>query len=261
MLHEYFINASRGSVCTILHARLNLSKVCARWVPKDLTEEHKLQRIEAAFNLRELYEKEGDSLWERIVTGDESWVHHYTPETKQQSKQWVKKGGRPPKKFKTQMSAGKVLLTAFWDCKGVVYQEYLPHGETVNAARYLDTLENLRKALRIKRPGLLSKGVLLIHDNARPHSAKITQAFLKQLGWEVLSHPPHSPDLAPSDYHLFPFLKVALGGRRFHTDEEVKEAVKIFFQKQDTNWYLAGIQKLLSRYNKCIDEGGDYVEK
>nr|CAH7735858.1 unnamed protein product [Callosobruchus chinensis] len=67
----------------------------------------------------------------------------------------------------------------------------------------------------------LSKGVRFHHDNARPHVSRQTTALLD---WKLLDHAPYSRDLAPSDFHLFPKLKQHLGGQRFSTDEEVKEA-------------------------------------
>ena len=69
------------------------------------------------------------------------------------------------------------------------------------------------------------KGVVLLHDNARPHTAAHTAETLRKLKFEVMAHPPCSPDLALSDYHLFGPLKEALRGRRFTSDQEVKEAV------------------------------------
>jgi histone-lysine N-methyltransferase SETMAR len=74
--------------------------------------------------------------------------------------------------------------------------------------------------IRRKWPGLLRRGVVL-HDNARPH----TQPTARRYNWEVLDHPPYSPDLAPSDFNLFGPLKKHLGGRRFATDGEVQQAV------------------------------------
>ena len=58
------------------------------------------------------------------------------------------------------------------------------------------------------------KGVLFHHDNARPHISLVTQQKLRELGWEVLMHPPYNPDLAPSDYHLFRSLKNSVGFKR-----------------------------------------------
>ncbi|GFS03522.1 histone-lysine N-methyltransferase SETMAR [Elysia marginata] len=67
--------------------------------------------------------------------------------------------------------------------------------------------QDRREAIRRKRSGQLTNGVILQHDNATPHTARVTQGWLEKYGWEILPHPSHSPDLAPSDYHLFGPLK------------------------------------------------------
>ena len=91
------------------------------------------------------------------------------------------------------------------------------------------------KRLRKKRPGLITKGVLFLQDNARPHTAHRTTCTLQQLGWEVLPHPPSSPDLAQSVFHLFGPLKEFLGGQHFSTYDEVKQAVLGWFSRTDTS--------------------------
>jgi histone-lysine N-methyltransferase SETMAR len=74
-------------------------------------------------------------------------------------------------------------------------------------------------------------------------------------------HPPYSPDLAPSDFHLFGQLKKHLGGRRFATDGEVQQAVMSWLQALGTDFFYAGIDALVYRWNKCLDKYGDNVEK
>ncbi|GFU73776.1 histone-lysine N-methyltransferase SETMAR [Trichonephila clavipes] len=86
---------------------------------------------------------------------------------------------------------------------------------------YHDTLPKLKEAIRKKRSGHLGSGVLLLDD-----SAMATQNHIATLGWERLHHPPYSPDLASSDFHLFPALKKNLTGRHFGSNAEVKQAVK-----------------------------------
>ena len=121
---------------------------------------------------------------------------------------WNVRGSPAKKKFKTQPSAGKVILTIFWDSKGSILEDYLEKGRTINSARYSDLLaNNLKPAVRTKRRGLLSKKVLLLHDNARPHTASQKVETINHLGFEVLEHPAYSPDLAPSDSHLLGPLK------------------------------------------------------
>jgi histone-lysine N-methyltransferase SETMAR len=74
-------------------------------------------------------------------------------------------------------------------------------------------------------------------------------------------HPPYNPDLAPNDFHVFLHLKSFLGVLRFHDDNEVKTAVNTWFASQAASSYDAGVQKLVSRYHKCLSNGGNYVEK
>jgi histone-lysine N-methyltransferase SETMAR len=127
---------------------------------------------------------------------------------------WHHSSSRKPKKFWTQPSAGKVMLTLFWDQKGVILEHYMPRGYKVTSASYSDLLKNhLRPAVKSKQHGLLSIGVILHHDIARPHTAHATAVTIEDLHFECLPHPPYSPDHAPSNYHMFGPLKEALGGK------------------------------------------------
>ena len=100
----------------------------------------------------------------------------------------------------------RLCSPCFGTCKGIL-QKFQPHGENVNAVSYCTTLQELRQANYRKRPGLLTKGVILLDDHACPHTAKVTQELLRTFHWDRLEHPPYSPDLAPSDFHLFRSLK------------------------------------------------------
>jgi len=118
------------------------------------------------------------------------------------------------------------MLTLFWDVHGPILVHIQAHGQTVNGANYCAILQNeLKPAICKKRRGMLSKKVLLHHDNARRHTAAATAGTVQQLGFELLQHPPYSLHLVPNDYHIFGPLKEALRGCRFTSDEEVKEAV------------------------------------
>ena len=142
---------------------------------------------------------------------------------------------------------------------GPILVHFQAHGQTVNSANYCAMLQNeLKPAICKKRGRMLSKKVLLHHDNARPHTAAATVETVQQLGFELLQHPPYSPDLAPSDYHIFGPLKEVLRSRRFTSDEEVKEAVHTWLRERPKSFFSAGI---VERYNKCIVLQGDYVEK
>ncbi|GBM96265.1 hypothetical protein AVEN_134449-1 [Araneus ventricosus] len=87
-----------------------------------------------------------------------------------------------------------------------------------------------------------------------------TTILLQRFGWEVFYHPPYSPDLAPSDFHLFAHMKRWLGGQIFTTDE-LQTSVQNWLKTQATAFYDEGIGKLVPRYDKCMNWNGDYVEK
>lgn len=99
------------------------------------------------------------------------------------------------------------------------------------------------------------------HDNAPAHTSQVVAAKLHDLRFEVLPHPPYSPDLAPSDYFLFPKLKKWLAGLKFTSSDEVIAETNAFCAELDKSHYTEGIKKLASRWSKCIELQGDYVEK
>ena len=161
------------------------------------------------------------------------------PETKEQSKQWCRKEDRPPLKAKTVSSSKKVMMTVFWDCDGIILIDYLESGRTINSEYYSNLLRNdLRNALKNKRRGKLSSIPLLQQDNARPHTAARTVDTIRQMGWILLPHPPYSPDLAPSDFHLFSALKKPLRGKHFVDEEDMKRAVTQWVRKTPSVFFL-----------------------
>jgi hypothetical protein len=92
----------------------------------------------------------------------------------------------------------------------------------------------------------LSAGVLLLHDNAPVHISAKSQAAIQQCGFQQLNHPPYSPDLAPSDYFLFRVMKNIFRGKRFSSDEEVKEAVTTWFEEQSKDFFFPQGYKVIA---------------
>jgi hypothetical protein len=109
----------------------------------------------------------------------------------------------------------------------------------VNSALYCEILLKLRDAVRRKLPDQLVRGVLLRHDNARPHTAHATQD-----SGELLEHLPYSPGLAPSDFHPFGLLKNHRGGRRFADDEEIETELQKRLRQQSKDFCAVGFDSL-----------------
>ena len=101
----------------------------------------------------------------------------------------------------------------------------------------------------------------MLHDNARPHTARATIDALEALKFEVLSQPPYSPDLAPSDFHFFPHLKRDLKGTHLSSDDEAKQSVTSWIKQRTPEFFIDGMPKLVLLWEKCIERQGDYVEK
>ena len=113
----------------------------------------------------EMCQTDESKFFKRLITQDETWVHHYDPETKVLSMQWKHFASPPPKKARVQPSAGKVMLTVFWDQDGVVMTDFLAKATTITGAYYASLLRKLREAIKIKRRGKINKGILLLQDN------------------------------------------------------------------------------------------------
>jgi histone-lysine N-methyltransferase SETMAR len=98
-------------------------------------------------------------------------------------------------------------------------------------------------------------------DNAPAHKSVLAVGKLRDLHYELLEHPPYSPDLAPSDFCLFPKLKIFLAGQRFSSNQEAIAAVVGYFADLTKNHYRDGIMVLEHHWNKCVSLKEDYVEE
>jgi hypothetical protein len=117
-----------------------------------------------------------------------------------------------------------------------------------------NTKNNLYRAIQIKRHGMLASGVVFLHDNACLHIAACTWALMENLNWGLYDQPPYSLNLAPSDYHLFTYLKNWLGS------QELMEGIKTWLSSKAADSFDIGIQRLIPQY-KCLNSCSDYVER
>ena len=121
--------------------------------------------------------------------------------------------------------------------------------------------QRLNHEIKEKRPSLTKKKVLFHQANAPVHTCVIAMAKINKLNFESLPHAPYSPDLAPSDYFLFPNLKKWLGGKRFANNEEVESAAGGYFEELYGSHYKQAMEAFEHRWEKCIELTRDYVEK
>ncbi|UYV75720.1 hypothetical protein LAZ67_13001110 [Cordylochernes scorpioides] len=214
------LNISIGSCHSIFINDLGMIRVAAKFVPKLLNCDQKQHRMKIANEMLDSV-RDDPNLLQRVITGHEAWVYGYSKEkqawrydvygydveTKAQSSQWKLPHEPRPKKARQVRSNVEVLLTVFFDCRGVVHHEFLPQGRTVNKEYYLQVMRNLREKICQKRPDLWkNKNWLLDHDNAPAHTSLLI--------WP------------PVTFSCSPKLKRPIKRRRYATLDEIKTASK-----------------------------------
>lgn len=255
-------NISKASVAYIMKEMLKKRKISARWVPHSLSPEQREQRVVIATQLLDRFHREGEDFLKRIVAIDESWIRDFEPELKSQSMEWKGKGSPRGVKFRRQQSKVKQMIILAYDWEGVLVCDRVQQGTTVDAARYAYFLQKkLRPQIRKIRPQLLAAGVLILHDNARPHLSASVQAIFAEYYWEILPHPAYSPDLSPPDFDAFPKLKEPLRGQRFSDIDMLNAAVTRRIRELNSQHLLNGIQRLPDRWRRVIEAQGDYIER
>ncbi|KFD52867.1 hypothetical protein M514_06177 [Trichuris suis] len=234
---------SPHSAFGIMHETLGLRELSARWVPKALREEQLVRRVNLSRVLLTKIEVNETGFFERIVTGDETWIYQYEPRNKIQSKQWLPTGSAGPVKLKAERSARKAMATIFWDSDGVILTDFLEGERTVTASSYKAVLRKLKTALARRRRGKLHLGVLFHQDNAPAHSSRTVRTVLREFRWEFIPHPPYSPDVAPSDFFLFRKLKKHLKGTLFESMDDAKRAVSAWCNAQPPRFYKERLRR------------------
>ncbi|GFW13995.1 mariner Mos1 transposase [Trichonephila clavipes] len=189
---------STFAVHGIVTEDLQLRKVCVKLVPKVLTQDQKELRVLHCQELLDLIQNEPEFL-NSAVTGDESCMFEYDPESKRQSCEGHTKSSPRSKKARMSKSRIKTMVIVFFDIRGIVHCEFVPQGQTVNSAFYLEVLRRLKRRIARVRADIKDT-VMLHHDNATSHTAFIITNFLARSNTPVIPH----PDLAPCDFFLFP---------------------------------------------------------
>jgi len=177
-------------------------------------------------------------------------------------KSWVSPGESTISTAKPNIHGKKVLLSIWWDQRGILYYELLQPGETVTANRYQHQLAQLRHEITVKRPEWAGRHekVILLHDNAGPHVAQTVKNTLIEFKWEVLPYPPYSPDITPSDYHLFRSMAHGLAEQRFQDRQDVKKWLDEWMAAKPEKLYYDGIHKLPKLWKNVVINDGNYFE-
>ena len=181
---------------------------------------------------------------------DETWTRSYSPYLKHQSnEEWKHPNFPRPKKVRPTQCAVKVMFIVAYYIDGVILHHAVPPRKTINTAYYSMILKHhLRPALRRIRRHLVIQYPIIFHDNARSHTAAVTD-LLRRRQWEILQHPPYSPDMSPCDYNLFAKVKESLRGDRHNIRDELIRAINKYGR-------VYGVRSLPNIWRKVINKGG-----
>jgi len=241
---------------TIVHhlANLGFKKKFGRWIPHKLTEDQQEHRVTICASL--ISRKRTFEWLKDLVTGDEKWVLYSNESRKGQ---WVLADEEPEPDPKSDLHPRKIMLTVFWDYKGILFFELLPHNITINAEYYCNQLDSLHHSITKNRPE--KSYVILLHDNARPHTAVQTiRKITENLGWEILPHPAYSPDISPTDYHLFRHLSNYLHEKNFVSSEHLFSDISSYFNSLPPKFFEEGIRHLPNKWKEVVSNNGTYCK-
>lgn len=211
----------QSTVHHIIHKDLHLKLHCAKFLPNFLTPGHIINRYQHSRDMLQ-YVRARPSFLKKIVTMDKAWCYQYDPLLKRQASQWLGAGETRPVHPRRTLSIKKILLVVFFNFKGMIHYGFLKQG-TIDTATFIQILGRFWTALLNKRP---CQKRSLHMDNAPAHMSRDTRLHLLLTGQKTLAHPALSPDLAPSDFWLFPTIKKPLRGHKFRDLDSLEEAVR-----------------------------------
>ena len=170
---------------------------------------------------------------------------------------WLQSGIKPPTSVKHTIGSKKVMIMVIWSPSGMKSITMLPDGDRFTKKIFIGTvLGDLKNYFNIHRASMQGSGIILHIDYASSHHVNDE---LKRAGIKRMEHPPYSPDLAPSDFFLFGFLKTNLEGKHFDSAEELLDWVKNFLNSIDIEMLRNVYIEWVLRLQQCIDSGGEYV--
>lgn len=249
---------SRGTLERIINDHLKLKKITSRWVPHELTPEQKAFRVKLC---QENLDKFRHNSWRLcdVMTGDETWIYLRQIGRKAANATWVGEGQSAGTIVRRNQHEPKVLYSLFFKSNGPLLIHAVDKGKKVDRYYYIDRcLEPLIQELKRQRPLSGTHGMKLLHDGAGPHKAQEVKDYLKEEHINLIPHPAYSPDLAPCDFWLNDYIKSRLTNH--DNEKSLHKAVTNIILNIPEKEYKKTFDKLLERYERCINNEGDYFE-
>lgn len=208
--------------------------------------------------LFEVLTKSQHNSYRDIITGDQSWfLYNYSPKG-----QWVLEDEEAPTFPKSSIITDKMMLTVIWGVFGTYILDELPEGEHLNSKYFIEHIIKQLEAQEKKIWPKRGKHKIWLHlDNCRVHNSQDTQKEIANSIFKRTPHPPYSPDLAPSDFYLFGYVKEKLKGRSFKSRDEIFDAVVTIIDDISMETKRAVFDDWARRCQWVASHEGEYYHK
>ena len=133
------------------------------------------------------------------------------------------------------------MVTVWRSVAHLIHYSVQDPGKTITSEKYVQQTDEMHQKLQCLQPALVNKMGPVLHNSARPPITQPALQRLNELGYEVLPHPPYSPDLSPTDYHFFKHLDNFLKVKYFHNHQDAENAFQEFVESQSMGFYEIGI--------------------
>ena len=237
--------------------QLGLRYHCTRWVPHVLTEGNRRQRVQVAKDILDMIGEMTAEQLPNLVTADESWFFHDNPH----DGRWCAEGEPPETAPQRTISSEKSLVCVFWTMRGPLLVAALDTRETYTSETAVRLLDQLDASVRAQGNEMGIRGMRLHWDNARPHFSRLTQSVIGRLGVSIVPHPPYSPDLAPSDFFLFGYLKNLMKGEKFLDRSTLETKIWDLMAQIPETTFQKVVNSWKKRLERVIELEGDYYSK
>lgn len=215
-----------------------------RWVPQELPTSMLKNRFNFCRALLARYKN--SSSFSSMIMCSERWVYYGNGAP-----------GQHAEETKILPELKKALLCVWWDQRGLIFHELLEPQQAAVPDRYQAQFSRFTKAMQSARQKVPNQ-VIFQYGITEPSARQQLKAILSGIGWELLRHPDHSPDIDPTDYHLFQSLLYGFQNLYFASPGQVYEWVAKVCKEQTAPFYLRGIRMLFNRWQKVVENKGDY---
>jgi transposase len=239
----------------ILHDNLGMKRFNLRWVPHALNSNQKAERVTLSHEILAILESDRRNSFRNVIIGDESWFLVYYP----RDSIWAQSRDEVPERIRQKIDSEKCLISVLWSVNGIHSLEEVPKGTAYDSALVCDiTVPRLVQGLCSDSARRSLKGCCIHLENARPHNSKRSAEWPRTTNIKRLSQPSHSPDIAPSDFSLFGYLKEKLTEYDIPDRERRKLAITHIFSETGQETLITNFEPWIKRRKWVTKHEGEY---